>query len=165
MRRVLSGLLGGAVGSAAMSSFMKQMHRRLPPEDRYPLPPRQIAMTLAEKSGVGQPRREDDRKALTLLAHYAYGTALGAVYSMMAPRTRWAPIVGGVPFGLAAWTVSYLGWLPAVGPHPPATQESAPRNALMIASHVVWAGTIAACVEAFGNGSLADERPFKPGSR
>jgi Protein of unknown function (DUF1440) len=152
MRRVVSGLLGGAAGCAVMTAFMKRMHRRLPPEDQYPLPPRRIAMTMAAKSGVGPPRREEDRRTLTMLAHYAYGTSLGAVYAVIAPRTRWAPVVGGVPFGLAVWTVSYLGWLPALGLHPPATEEPAPRNALMIASHFVWAGTIAAVVEAIGDG-------------
>jgi hypothetical protein len=162
MRRIFSGLLGGAIGCAAMSLFMKRMHRELPAEDRYALPPRQIAMTMAEKSGLGPPRKEEDRKALTQLAHYAYGTSLGAVYALVAPRTRWAPLVGGVPFGLAIWTGSYLGWLPALGLHPPATEESAPRNALMIASHFVWAGTIAATVEALAE-PREDDWTMSPG--
>ena len=160
MRRVLSGLLGGAAGCAAMTVFMRRMHRQLPPEDRYALPPRRIAMTMAAKSGLGPPQREEDRRALTMLAHYAYGTSLGAVYALVAPRTRWAPVVGGVPFGLAVWTGSYLGWLPAMDLHPPATEESAPRNALMIASHFVWAGTIAAVVEATAEAEGGSSRVF-----
>jgi hypothetical protein len=160
MRRLLSGLVGGAAGTAAMTMAMRIMHRQLPSEDRHPLPPRHIAMALADKSGIGRPRREDDRKALTMAVHYGYGTGMGAVYSLIAPRTRWAPLVAGLPFGLTVWTAGYLGWLPAVGLYPPATQESAPRNALMIASHVVWAGTIAAVVEA-----LRPRRSTPRGSR
>lgn len=152
MRRVLSGLIGGAAGSAAMTVVMRFLHRRLPPEDRYPLPPRQVAMALAEKSGVGIPASEESRTNLTLAAHYSYGTALGVAYSLTAPRGRWAPLAG-LPFGLAVWGGSYLGWLPAVGLHPPATEESAPRNTLMIASHLVWAGTIAAIVHAMDDGA------------
>ena len=135
MRRLLSGLLGGMIGTAAMTMAMRAMHRRLPPEDRRPLPPHYVAMALAEKSGVGQPRRESDRKALTIAMHYADGTGTGVVYAVIAPRTRWAPLVGGLPFGLAVWAGSYLGWLPAVGLHPPATEDSAERNGLMIVSH------------------------------
>jgi hypothetical protein len=145
--RLISGILGGVVGTAAMTAAMRAMHRRLPPEDQFPLPPRQIAMTAAEKSGVGAPRTEENRRRLTLAAHYGYGTAMGGVYGLLAPRTPWAPVVGGVPFALAVWTGSYLGWLPALGLYPPATRESAPRNGLMIAAHLVWAGTIAAVVE------------------
>jgi hypothetical protein len=144
---VVSGLLGGVVGTAAMTAAMKAMHRRLPREDQFPLPPRHIAIAAAEKSGVGAPRTEENRRRLTLAAHYGYGTVLGGVYGLVAPRTPWAPVIGGVPFALAVWSGSYLGWLPALGLYPSATQESAPRNGLMIAAHLVWAGTIAAIVE------------------
>jgi hypothetical protein len=144
---VVSGLLGGVVGTAVMSVAMRAMHRRLPPDDQFPLPPRVIAVAAAEKSGVGAPRTEANRRRLTLAAHYGYGTAMGGVYGLLAPRTPWAPVIGGVPFALAVWSSSYLGWLPALGLYPPATRESAPRNGLMIAAHLVWAGTIAAVVE------------------
>ena len=146
--RLLSGLLGGVVGTAAMTMAMRAMHRHLPPQDQYPLPPRHIAIAAAEKTGVGAPRTEENRKKLTLAAHYGYGTALGGVYGLLAPRTAWAPVVGGVPFALAVWSGSYLGLLPALGLYPSATHESAPRNGLMIAAHLVWAGAIATVVEA-----------------
>jgi hypothetical protein len=152
MRRLLSGLLGGAAGTAAMTLAMQALHRRLPPGDRYPLPPRQVAMAMADKSGLGRPREEDDRTRLTLALHFGYGISMGAVYAMMAPRGAWAPLAFGLPFGLAVWTASYLGWLPAVGLHRPATHESTPRNGLMIASHFVWAGTLAGVVEALNRG-------------
>jgi uncharacterized membrane protein YagU involved in acid resistance len=146
MRRLLAGLVGGALGSAAMSGFLRVMFPLLPERDRYSLPPRRIAMRLVTKSGFEPPRREPDRRALTLTAHYAYGTTLGGVYALIAPRTPGAALAGSVPFALSVWVGSYLGWLPAVGLHPPATRESVPRNALMIAAHFVWAGVIAATV-------------------
>jgi len=146
MRRLLAGLVGGALGSAAMSGFLRVMFPLLPARDRYPLPPRRIAMRLVTKSGFEPPRREPDRHALTLTAHYAYGTTLGGIYGLIAPRTRAAAIAGGIPFAMAVWAGSYLGWLPVVGLHPPATRESVARNTLMIAAHFVWAGTIAVAV-------------------
>lgn len=146
MRRLLAGLVGGALGSAAMSGFLRVMFPLLPDHDQYPLPPRRIAMRLVTKSGFEVPRRESDRRALTLTAHYAYGTTLGGVYGLIAPRRPLTALAGSVPFALSVWAGGYLGWLPAVGLHPPATRESAQRNALMIAAHFVWAGVIAATV-------------------
>jgi len=147
-RRMWSGLLGGIAGTTTMTVAMAAMHRRLPPEDRHPLPPRHVSMSLASKTGVGPPEHEADRTALTMALHYGYGTTLGAVYGLLAPETRWAPIVAGLPFGFGVWAGSYLGLLPALGLHPPATSESALRNSLMIAAHFIWAGTIASVVEA-----------------
>ena len=146
MRRLLAGLVGGALGSAAMSGFLRLMFPLLPDHDQYPLPPRRIAIRLVTKSGFEVPRRESDRPLLTLSAHYAYGTTLGGVYGLIAPRRPLTALAGSVPFALSVWAGSYLGWLPAVGLHPPATRESAQRNALMIAAHFVWVGVIAATV-------------------
>jgi len=56
-------------------------------------------------------------------------------------------VAKGVGFGLLVWAGSYLGLLPAVGLHRPATRESARRNGMMIASHVVWGAVLGAMVE------------------
>jgi uncharacterized membrane protein YagU involved in acid resistance len=151
------GLVGGLVGTAAMTAAMARMHRELPRRDRYPLPPRRVAMEAAARSGLGPPVLEDERRKVTLVAHFGYGTAMGGVYSLVAPATRWATLTAGPPFGMAVWAGSYLGLLPALGLHPPATRESAPRNALMIAAHLVWGGTLAAVVA--GARSVTPERP------
>ncbi len=41
---------------------------------------------------------------------------------------------------------SYLGQLPAANILPPATEDAARRNALMIAAHIVWGVTLGALV-------------------
>ena len=152
-RRLLSGMVAGLAGTAAMTQFMLVMHRRLPPGERYPLPPRQVTMAAIERVGLEPPDDRVARSALTLAGHFLYGVALAEVYALGAPRRTWAPAGVGLPFGLAVWTGSYLGWLPAAGLHRPATRESMERNALMIAAHLVWAGTLAAVVQ------LLDGRP------
>jgi uncharacterized membrane protein YagU involved in acid resistance len=53
--------------------------------------------------------------------------------------------LSGAAFGLAVWAGSYLGLLPVLGILRPATEHPARRNALMIASHVVW-GAVAGLV-------------------
>jgi hypothetical protein len=57
---------------------------------------------------------------------------------------------------VAVWAGSYLGWLPAAGILSPATEHPARRNALMIASHVVWGAAAGVIVE-----RLSDEKKGK----
>ena len=40
--RLLLGALAGIAGTFAMTAAARAMHRRLPPAERYPLPPREI---------------------------------------------------------------------------------------------------------------------------
>jgi hypothetical protein len=44
--RLLLGALAGVVGTAAMTVAMRALHRRLPPQHRYPLPPREIVQEV-----------------------------------------------------------------------------------------------------------------------
>jgi hypothetical protein len=50
---------------------------------------------------------------------------------------RSTPGLQGIACGLAVWTLSYLGWLPALGILRPATEHPPRRTALMIAAHAV----------------------------
>ena len=142
MNRILSGALAGLAATAPMTAAMKLMHERLPPDEQYPLPPREVAEGLAEKVGVVEELDERERVAATWASHFAYGAACGALYGALSGRgADGRPALAGVGFGLAVWGVSYLGWLPAAGILAPATQHPARRNALMIAAHVVWGAT------------------------
>lgn len=86
---------------------------------------------------------ETERIGLTLASHFAYGAAMGTLYSALVKDALPVPRgVRGVTYGLGVWAGSYLGWLPAAGLYPPATEEPAPRNALMIAAHVVWGASL-----------------------
>jgi uncharacterized membrane protein YagU involved in acid resistance len=103
-------------------------------------------MRAARKAGVDvdSDLDEDERNGLTLLAHFGYGTAVGALYAPIAPRGWAASTLGGVGYGLLVWAGSYLGLLPAIGLLSPATRHPPRRNALMIAAHVVWGATLGA---------------------
>ena len=110
MRRLLTNTGAGLVATAAMTIAMEAMFRFLPRHQRYPLPPRLITSRLLRR--VGTPRRVRRHKgALTMVSHFGYGAAAGALH---APITglRLHPFVEGPLYGLALWAVSYLGWLP-----------------------------------------------------
>ena len=141
MNKVLLGALAGFVATGPMTLAMKLMHRQLPAPERYPLPPREITMELAEEAGIKEQMDETKRWSATVAGHFAYGAATGALYVPLAARLPGHPALKGIGWGLAVWTGSYLGWLPALGILSPATEHPPRRNALMIVAHVVWGAT------------------------
>jgi uncharacterized membrane protein YagU involved in acid resistance len=104
---------------------------------------------LTERAGLRQNLDESQHRALTLLAHYGYGAAAGAVYTALAQQLPGPPPLRGITFGLGVWTVSYLGLLPALGVLRVATEHPARRNALMIAAHVVWGAALGLLADRF----------------
>ena len=144
MARLLTGTIAGFGATVPMTLAMVAMHRRLPRRQRYPLPPRQITMTAAAKIGARKHLDESERTGLTLLAHFGYGAAVGALFGLVAPREMSRAIPAGIAYGLLVWAGSYLGLLPALRLLSPATRHPKERNALMIAAHVVWGATVGA---------------------
>jgi hypothetical protein len=136
--RLLIGGIAGFVGTLAMTSVMARGHRRLPPQERYPLTPREIVDSALAKAGMEL--GNEAAKDATLAAHFLYGAACGALIAAADPRpseTR------GALAGAGVWLASYLGWIPGVGILKPATEHPLRRNLLMIGSHLVWGATTA----------------------
>ena len=141
------GALAGLAATVPMTLFMQQMHQQLPARERYPLPPSEIVEELTDQAGVSDQINASEHTALTLLAHFGYGAATGALYAPLAQAYRPPAVLGGATFGLAVWSASYLGLLPALGILRPATEHPARRNALMIGAHIVWGVTLGLAVE------------------
>src|SRR5947209_6812279 len=136
--KMFAGAVAGFTATVPMTLAMEAMHPRLPPDERYPLPPREITENVAEGAGVLHHLDEPRLRTLSVLAHFAYGAAAGGACAALLPKGKLSATAGGAAFGLALWAGSYLGLLPALGVLSPATQHPARRNALMIAAHVVW---------------------------
>jgi len=151
MGRFLAGAVAGLVATAPMALAMNRMHRHLPAREKHPLPPWRITMRALKKAGAKKHLDEPQKHAATLLAHYGYGSAAGALFGPIAPRRRVESVVGGIGYGLLVWAGSYLGLLPAMGLHPAATKDAARRNALMIAAHIIWGATLGAVVNQLRN--------------
>jgi hypothetical protein len=132
MNRLVIGGLAGLSATAAMTMVMRHLHKGLPEPLQYPLPPREIVEEIAPVS------REEVLRTLTLLSHFGYGAAAGALYAITTTnRSNFA----GMTFGAAVWFGSYLGWIPASRILTPATAHPMARNVLMICSHLVWGAT------------------------
>ncbi len=136
--RLLIGAIAGIAGTVAMTSAMARLHRRLPPAERYPLPPREIVETVTGKAGASL--GDEAAKDTTIAAHFAYGAAAGAAIAAANARpSAWS----GAAAGVAIWIGSYLGWIPGTGILKPATLHPRGRNALMIGAHIVWGAATA----------------------
>lgn len=142
MKLIVRGLIAGVVATLPMTGVMLAVHRRLPVHERYPIPPKLITLRVLHRSGMLTKLSRRQRDALTATSHLGYGGAAGAAYAASVARLPGPPIVKGVGFGLAVWAGSYLGWLPAARILPPATAAPARRNAMMIASHIVWGAAV-----------------------
>jgi uncharacterized membrane protein YagU involved in acid resistance len=143
IERAFLGALAGCAATLPMTVVMELLHRRLPTSQREPLPPREITMQAVRPTGMTPDLDESERVGLTLASHFAYGAAMGCLYSALIKDAL--PIKGrgsGVTYGLGVWAASYLGLLPATGLYPSATEQPAERNALMIAAHVVWGASL-----------------------
>jgi hypothetical protein len=135
---ILKGALAGFIATIPMTAVMLALYRWLPWHERYPLPPWRVTYRLLRRTGAEEHLESDEQEAVALVNHFGYGAGTGALYGLLAGLFSIRSIWGGVMFALSVWSGSYLGWLPASRLHPPATDEPARRNILMIASHMVW---------------------------
>jgi uncharacterized membrane protein YagU involved in acid resistance len=140
LNRVVVGAVAGLLATAAMTTAMRLLHRRLPAPERYPLPPREIVERVIPDA-CGRGPSETVRRDATLLVHFGYGAATGALYAAAGGSRS---LLAGAAYGVAVWAASYLGHLPALGILEPAVRHPPRRNALMIAVHLVWGATLAA---------------------
>ena len=92
---------------------------------------------------------EEEHVDLSLLSHFSYGMAAGAVYGALAQKYPLSHLSGGITFGLGLWAISYLGWIPEAGILRPATQHPPRRTAVMAAAHVVWGSVFGLLVDRF----------------
>ena len=149
MNKVVAGAGAGFFATVPMTATMLLL-RRLAPETRHaPLPPETVTAQAAADAHVRDDLGEEGLRAATVAGHFAYGAAAGALYAPIAGRTP-RPVATGVAFGLAMWAVGYLGWVPAIGLMPSATEQPAARNGVMIAAHVVWGATTGLLLERAG---------------
>jgi uncharacterized membrane protein YagU involved in acid resistance len=131
--RMLIGAIAGFVGTMAMTSAMRKLHRQLPDKERYPLTPREIIDSTANAADVEI--SNEAAKNATTAAHFLYGAGSGALLGAL--QTPVSPVAGAMA-GAAVWVGSYMGWIPAGGILKPATDHPGRRNGAMIAAHLVW---------------------------
>lgn len=139
--QAITGAAAGAAATFPMTATMLLMFEGLPRREKErPLPPRTITERVAERAGVADKLDEGGRRVATIVNHFAYGAAVGALYPYIIPPTKLHPVAKGIGYGTLVWAASYLGWLPAAGIIDTVAEESKKRNLLMLSAHIVWGG-------------------------
>jgi len=164
-RRVAAGALAGVVATVPMTVTMLALKNVLPPHRRYPLPPKQVTVEVAEAFGPVKRLHDPWRTWLTGIMHFGFGGMAGAVYGPLGAAAPGPPLARGVAFGVLVWGSSYLGWLPAAGILKPATEQPASRNILMIAAHVVWGAALGLLADRWARSASSHAPPDLPPAR
>lgn len=139
---VLLGAAAGVIATVPMTIVMEELHDVLPGEQPGPLPPREVSEGIYEQLTRHDDARERDMQRMTVLLHYAFGGAAGALFPLMGWRRGPEAVGAGMIYGLTVWAGNYLGLLPALGVRHNARHDSTSRNVMMIAAHVVWGATL-----------------------
>ncbi|MFN8557858.1 MAG: hypothetical protein U0531_11125 [Dehalococcoidia bacterium] len=97
---------------------------------------------------VTNPRRlpKPARRGLMLAQHLGFGALGGALFTLLLPAVRPRPLWGALT-GLAIWTGSYGGWIPALSIMPPPERDDPGRVRTMVAAHIVYGLTLGALVD------------------
>jgi putative membrane protein len=129
-------------------TLVMQIAHRWPRPEREALPPQQITEEITDRVGLDAQLDAPKLAAAVWAAHFGFGAAAGALYAQFFSKIKAPTPLKGVVWGLFIWSISYLGWVPAAQILPPATEQSARRNGLMIGAHLVWGIVLAHLVEA-----------------
>jgi hypothetical protein len=138
-RTLLRGALAGVAATAAMSAVMFTARKaglmgKVPPERITEAGLRVLRVRASERS----------ENALSTVAHVGYGAVMGGLFAI-AGRTIRLPVPGpvaGALYGLAVWTVSYAGWIPALGIMPPPHRDRHDRQTSMILAHLMYGAVL-----------------------
>ncbi len=139
--KLIQGAAAGLVATVPMTLFMRSAWKRLPAQEKYALPPRQVTRNVI------RPRRffrlsPEKQTALTLLFHFLFGAAAGSLYGTVEAKIPLQESLKGSLAGLIVWAGSYLGWIPAFEILPPATEHPWRQNLMMIAAHLIWGSVL-----------------------
>ena len=141
VQKMVRGAAAGSLATAPMTLAMLATKPLLPAPERAELPPEQVTAGVLENAGVADDLSSATQEQLSLVAHFAFGAAAGAVYGLAAPANSSRQVSAGVLLGLGVWSVSYFGSLPAAGVRHSAWYDAAGRHLQLALSHVVWGGT------------------------
>jgi uncharacterized membrane protein YagU involved in acid resistance len=157
----LKGAIAGLVATVPMTVLMLAGKHRLSWRSQDPLPPRQITRQVLRTADAHDNLSSGQETAVTTVNHFAYGAAAGSLYGRLcSPTTAVQGAATGAAYGLAVWTGSYLGLLPALGLYRSATEDTGERNALMVAAHLVWGSSLGMVAYALSKPQVG--RPSKP---
>lgn len=136
LRRAAYGALGGVGGTLALSGLRKLLSRVGLVQETAP---EQVVERL-EELGLVDDWSPGARRLLAIVAHFAYGTAMGATLGFL--RDERGDITEetavGSALGILSWGASWTTVLPLTGVHRPPWRQHTPRVLLPVIDHAFF---------------------------
>ncbi len=148
MRRATYGALGGVGGALALSGLRQALAWVGLVQETAP---EQVVERL-EELGLVDDWPPAARRLLTVAAHVAYGTGIGAALGLLR-REQGAPAeeaAVGSALGLLAWGVGWATWLPLTGVHSPPWRLRTPKVLLPVLDHAAFGAVWGLLYQALG---------------
>jgi hypothetical protein len=150
------GLLGGAVGTAAMTAWQNLSSKLAEsdsgsggsfagePKDPWKEAPAPAKVAKRVAAGVFEKEIPADRVGFVSEAmHWGYGIGCGAVYGIFAGTVGRSTLRGGLVFGTGLWASSYAQLVP-MGLYEPPWKYPPKTLALDLSYHLVYGAAVAA---------------------
>lgn len=140
LRAALGGAVAGAVATIPMSAVMLAA-------DAAGLMGKYPPQLIVEKGLAASGANADEgvKRTTAIAAHFGFGAAAGALFGLLYHRMKSPepPIARGIGYGIAVYTASYAGWIPAANIMPLPPDDRPGRQPSMIAAHVVFGAALA----------------------
>lgn len=157
-RGAVAGMIGGVVAAWAMNEYLAAQPKSAP----KPSPARSGRAQQRQSKAASQQSQNGGDDATVKVAqaistrllhheltpnqkkiagpavHYAYGSAVGALYGAVAEVWPLADAGFGMLYGIVLWAIGDEAAVPALRLGPPPTQVSAPKHAEYLAAHLVY---------------------------
>jgi uncharacterized protein DUF1440 len=143
LRGFAAGVGGTAVMTAAQELDSKLQGSGDEPSQEDPQDPwdkAPVPALVAKRIGEGVFHTEVSADLIPLLTnvmHWGYGVTWGGVYGLLPESVKARPVRGGVAFGLAVWSFSYVQLVP-MGLYEPPWKYSARELAGEIGYHLAY---------------------------
>ena len=145
---VVKGIIAGAAGGLAATWVMSQFHALIapPPEEQAKDESGEDATVKTAEAISGKvfhhDLSEEEKKKAGPLVHYAYGTAIGALYGAFAVHNPITTAGFGTGYGAAAWVAGDEVAVPALGLAPKPTEVPLSKHAQELAAHLVYGANL-----------------------
>jgi hypothetical protein len=135
-RRALYGALGGAGGTLALTVLRQALKGA---GLVHTTAPEQVVARL-EELGLVEDWSPAARRALSVVAHVAYGVGTGAFLGLLRRERggRGEEASVGAALGILSWGAGWSTWLPLTGVHEPPWRQRSPKVLLPVLDHAYF---------------------------
>jgi uncharacterized membrane protein YagU involved in acid resistance len=147
VKGALAGMAGGLIASYVMTEFqvalkkLKNGRETSKPHNPADEPATIKAAEMVSEPLLGRDLRPEEKGPSGKIVHYAFGTAVGGVYGLLAEQRPEARLCLGTAFGSVLWFLSDEIAVPALGLSKGPLDDGLSVHASALASHLVYGAT------------------------